>query len=1175
MKRWYFHTFLFIILISLSLAPVESSAQVINDDEAIELYPSFRHRSVINTVIVSYYKDDEFYLPMGELFRLLKIDYTPYINGQIILKGKYLEEQTPYEVNLTTFSARFGDKRFTLTQDDFLIGDLDYYFRPDVFKKLFDLDFTVDFNNLALTLESIRTLPVVSELLRQQKRTRARYNASVEKNYDVRYGRNRSTLNGGVLDYNISNAYSENTNLFTYNGNIGLEAFGGDVEGSMNGSYSQEFSSFNTNGLRWRRVIRENPWVSNIVVGQTRSDGLIGDAYTGLRITNEPVEPRRMFDEFRIQGNTLPESEVELYLNNALVDFQETNDLGNYDFLVPLTYGISRYDIRIFGPTGQIQEQSRSVQIPFTFTPPGEINYQLNAGRTDFRQIGSTERDYIANGNIDIGLTHWLSASTGAEYYQSLDNPVFKGGFSARLFSQYLVQAEAASDAFIRTSANVVYPNAASIGITYTNFTGGAGIYNLSNDQSQLLTNFFFPITLFGTPVNFRVNSFTRVRESLDNTRLKLETSIRKNRVNISFAYSDSYVGELNLLEPTNLSRFQNSYTYSISRASTLPDFLKGSFIRAQFSYLPKLNEFEGLEFLFSRNVTQKGRIQLVFARNFFSKFNSVGLNLVLDFNRTRSSTTFRSLRNNNTITQNFRGSVGFDSENSQFLLTARQQVGRSATAIRLFVDNNANSIYDDGDEIMTDNAVRIDRAGASQISVGNINYFTQLLPYFKYNMEVIKSNIRNPMLVPVFDKFAMISDPNQFKPIDIPFYISGVMEGRVERKFPGTETTSGQGGVKILINKLDGDYSQEVRSFSEGSYYAYELPPGKYEAQIEKNQLDILKVISQPAKIEFEIKPLPEGDFIEGLNFLLLPIEEQEALETESSITASPEPSPSVGSASVVRRNNAISINYNIEVDSLSIDGCKYGLQLGAYSSLSKATELAKQNQTYSPSIVFNTSRNLYALRSRASSTFSESAALARSSTNKVFPDIAVINKCYSSDTSTSDNIKSGFEHYFLQFGAFFKEYQSNQLINRLNNRFGIQANTMFDNKDTMYKVRLGPFENRTVALKKRLELITKYPSLDLYLTRQIATDIINADFEFVLQFGEFRTAEDAALYAIRIDNSFNVRSKVVIDEQDKTTLITERVFTDWNEFLALKRRIEADSTFIKPVIQLIQKKQ
>lgn len=1174
MKAWYYHTFLLIILIPLFLAPVESTAQVINDDEAIELYPSFRHRSVINTVIVSYYKNDDFYLPMGELFRLLKINYQPYINGQIILKGKYLEEQTPYEINLTTFTASFGKKEFTLTQDDFLIGDLDYYFKPEIFKTLFDLDFAIDFNNLALTLESIRTLPVVSELLREQKRTRARYNASAEKNYDIRYSRNRSLLNGGVLDYNISNAYSENTNLFTYNGNVGFEAFGGDVEGNMNGSYSQDFSSFNTNGLRWRTVFRENPWISSVMIGQTRSDGLVGDPYTGIRISNDPVEPRRMFDEFRIEGNTLPESEVELYLNNSLVDFQETNELGNYDFLVPLTYGISRYDVRIFGPTGQVQELSKSIQIPFTFTPPGEINYQLNAGRSDVRQIGSMENDYLANGNIAVGITDWLSTNAGIEYYESLATPTFKGGFSARLLSKYLVQAEAASDAFIRTSANVVYPNAASLGLTYTNFTGGFGIYNLSNDQSQLLANFFFPVTISGTPVNFRLNSFTRVRESLDNTRLKLETSIRKNRLNISFAYSDSYVGELKILEPTNLSRIQNSYTYSVSRASTLPQFLRGSFIRAQFSYLPKLNQFEGVEFLFSRNINQNGRIQFVYARNFFSNFNSIGLNLVLDFNKTRSSTTFRSLRNTNTVTQNFRGSIGFDSQNSQFLLTNRQQVGRSASAIRLFVDNNANSVYDEGDEIMPDNAVRIDRAGASFYTAGDITYFTQLQPYFKYNMEIIKSNIRNPMLVPVFDKFAIISDPNQFKSIDIPFYISGVMEGRVERKFPGTEATDGLGGVKILINKLDSDYSQEVRSFSEGSYYAYELPPGKYEARIEKNQLDILKVVSDPEKIEFEIRPLPEGDFIEGLNFLLLPVEEQRSQEQEI-ITTEPEPSPSVGSASVVRRNNAISINYNIEVDSLSIDGCLYGLQLGTYSSLTKATELAKQHQNYNPSIVFNTSRDLYALRSKATSSFSESAILARSSTTNVFPDVAVINKCYSSDVPVSNTIRSGYEHHFIQFGAFFKEYQSDQLVNSLDERFSIQAMTMLDDRDNMFKVRVGPYESRADALKKRLELVGKYPSLDLYLTKQVATNIINADFEFVLQLGEFRTTEDAALYAIRIDNSFNIRSKVIIDEQEDITLITEQVFTDWNEFLGLKRRIEADSTFIRPVIQLIQKKQ
>ncbi len=871
MKICLYHILLISIII-FCLSPTNSNAQV-NDDEAIELYPSFRHRSVINTVVISYYKNDEFYLPIGELFNALQIDYSfDASNGSIVVKGRYLKEETPYELNLTNLTAKFGRNSFQLTQDDFLIGELDYYFTPEVFQKMFDLSFEVDLNNLSITLESIKTLPIIAKYLRLQKRQRIRDNTYAEKNYPVRFNRETDLFNGGFLDYNLTNAYVRGTNLFTYSATSGFELAGGDLQGSMIGSISENFNSFETNNLRWRYAIRENPLITSLTVGQTRSDGLLGDAYTGIRITNDPIEPRRLFDEFRIDGNTIPESEVELYLNNVLVDFETANGVGDYNFLVPLTYGNSKYDVRIFGPTGQVQEISKNIQIPFTFTPPGEINYQLNAGQLDFRQIGSLEKDYIFNGDVSAGLTNWLSAKVGTEYYKSFDGkPTYKASLSSRLLSKYLLLMEYASDAYIRSSANVVYANSASLGITYTSFLEDFNIYNLSQDKRQIIINGFMPYKFFGLPANFRVSTFARIRENLNNTRFKVETAVRKNRLSFRLSYSDNYIGSFTPFEPTQLARIQNSITFSIPRSSNLPKFLKGAFLRTQLTYLPSLDQFEEAEFFISRNIFKRGRIQLVGGRNFLTGFNNFGFNLVFDFNKVRSNTSIRTIRSNSTYSQNLRGSVGFDSNYGNLMFTGRQQVGRAGTAIRLFVDNNSNGVFDEGDDQIEDNAVRIDRAGANSYTRDGVSYFTLLQPYFKYNMEVIKSNIKNPMLVPQIDKFALITDPNQFKSIEIPFYLSGVIEGKVERWLTGNRSI-GIAGLKLLLINEGGETFQELRTFSDGSFYSYEVPPGSYELKVDPGQLNLLNVKTSPGSLNFDVKALPEGDFVEGLNIVLYP---------------------------------------------------------------------------------------------------------------------------------------------------------------------------------------------------------------------------------------------------------------------------------------------------------------
>jgi hypothetical protein len=871
-KQWVYHTSLIFIL-SLCFQPNQTLAQEL-DDEAIELYPSFRHRSVINTVVISYYKNETFYLPIGELFNLLQIDFNTEVNeNNIILNGKYLKEETPYSIDLTDFKASIGNKEIQFTKDDLIIGDLDYYLTPRIFEELFQLNFEMDLNNLALTLESVLTLPVVEALLRKQKRSRIQNNLPVDKNYEIASNRNRQILNGGFLDYNFSQAYNKDFSVFTYNSAIGVEFLGGDVQGSLLGSVSGEYNSFETDNLRWRYTIRNNDYISKITVGQTRSDGILTSSYKGIRITNEPIEPQRIFDEYRITGNTFPESEVELYLNNSLVNFQQTDGIGDYNFLVPLTYGSSNYKLRIYGPTGQIREIGKNIQIPFSFTAPGRVDYHFNVGQQDFAQIGTTDRKYLVNGDVSAGINSWLSTKVGVEYFEELtDSPTYKASISSRLFTNYLLTSEYASNAFFRTTAGVVYANSASWNFTYTDFYDETSVYNLSGDDKQLNGGVFLPFNLFSIPTSLRFSAFSRLRKSVNNTRIRIDASFRKKGFGTRFSYSDNYLGNVNVLEPTLLSEIQNSYTYTISKTSSFPPFMRGMFLRTQFTFLPKMNEFDSAEFLVSRNIFDAGRIQFLVAQNFMNNFTSIGLNLVIDFDKIRTNTSARTVRNSTNIIQNVRGSVGFDNNNNNFVLTSRQQVGKAATAFRLFVDNNANDIFDEGDNIIPENAIRIDRSGSKPYSKNGISYYTQLQPYFKYNLEVNEAAIKNPMLVPKIDKFAIVTDPNQFKPIDIPFYMSGVIDGKVERTIILGEPKRGVSGLKLIMQGVNSDFVKEIRTFSDGSYYAFEVPPGKYTISVDNNQLDILDAKPSPSKLEFEVKALPEGDFVEGLNILLVP---------------------------------------------------------------------------------------------------------------------------------------------------------------------------------------------------------------------------------------------------------------------------------------------------------------
>ncbi|MEX2478649.1 MAG: hypothetical protein WD357_09450 [Gracilimonas sp.] len=869
-KRWQqLITTIFIFVLCFGSFQPTLLAQNDSGDE-FEVYLDFRHRGVVNAVIISYYKNDEFFLPASELFSLFNIDHS--VRG-LIIDGRFGIEQIPYRINFESNQIRFDNETYQIGTDDYLLKELDSYIRAEVFYETFGLDFTIDFNNLTLNLETDRELPAIEQAIRRQRRQVADRNRFQQEKYEVRYDRERPFFDGGFVDYNLSSSFSPGQSVYNANTNLGIQLYGGDLQGTVFGSYSNNFSNFATNNLRWRYMYRDQPWLSKITIGQTTTDGFARNAYTGIRLTNEPIEPRRLFDEFEVQGSTIPQSEVELYMNNALIDFQQADELGDYRFLTPVTYGTSQLDLKIYGPTGQIIERSERIQVPFTFQPQGVFNYTVNAGRLDNPVFGETSQDLTAQGNGAYGITEWLTAKAGVEYYQGYHEslPTFTSSLSSRIASNYILTLEAATDAYYRGLLNVIYPNSASINFDYTDYTGGFGIYNPSNDDKRLVASVFYPFNFWGFPFNLRASTFSRIRSTANSTTFRLDANSRIGRMNLRVGYSDRYTGDIHLFNPSTTAFVESSATYNISRNRNLPSYLRGVFLRAQMRYSPVLSEFESANFLISQNVFQQGRFQLSYGRNFARNFNSLRFSLVVDLNKIRTSSTFTNIRGGNNFTQNLRGSMGYDSNYNNFLFTSRDQVGRSGAAIQLFVDNNADGVYNEGDDPITENAIRVQRSGAQSIQKNGVLYFTQMQPYFHYNIEMNKSAIRNPMLVPEFGNFGLITDPNRFKKVEIPFYMSGVIEGVAEREFTNGNR-SGIGGLKIMLEQADGEFNKELRTFSDGSFYDYEVPPGNYTLTVDEGNMRQLGVRSVPEKIEFEVETLPDGDFVEGLTFSLVP---------------------------------------------------------------------------------------------------------------------------------------------------------------------------------------------------------------------------------------------------------------------------------------------------------------
>jgi hypothetical protein len=82
--------------------------------------------------------------------------------------------------------------------------------------------------------------------------------------------------------------------------------------------------------------------------------------------------------------------------------------------------------------------------------------------------------------------------------------------------------------------------------------------------------------------------------------------------------------------------------------------------------------------------------------------------------------------------------------------------------------------------------------------------------------------------------------------------------------------------GISIILSvkKENGDRTTVLRkviTFSTGEFEFDLLPPGNYIIQIDPSQLQLYNFTSQPTRRDVVVRSVPDGDIVEGINFILI----------------------------------------------------------------------------------------------------------------------------------------------------------------------------------------------------------------------------------------------------------------------------------------------------------------
>lgn len=825
-------------------------------DEYEEAYLNFSYQGIIKQTIVARY-DGNFFLPFREIFDLLLINYKIDRTSNKIT-GFFISSDDEYTIDLTQMNFKRSDNILSFKESDLIETELDYYFSTDFYYRAFNLTFTVDIRNLSLNLVTEDILPVYAKYLRDKKHNYLSDYSSFEE-LPRMYPRTRSIFNGGILDYILSATCTEvNQPLYNYNFGAGAEVLGGDLRTITRGSYSTGGNNNTDFEFRWRYALERNKILTQALLGRLPGSGLISYSFDGVQLNNQPLEPRASFARLLISDRTTPGSTVELYINDQLLDFTETDLSGNFNFWIPLRYGSSFVTLKIYGPNGETYTIKRYYETPYSLNPPGEFNYTINAGKTS-----NLNNNYFQASGI-YGITDRLSFLVGIEYLKDIqfDEPIFYNSFTARVSSGYLFNILTAPKAFYQVSASAVYPSLTSVNLSYKFFEKNP-IYNPSNLVGEAAARVSLPMYISDSPLLFQLIGGYRDFNSSNVYEVNFGLSRNFRGFAPSLAYSlRRFEDERSIFRQSYLSA---GLINTIGFLSAPLNFLRGLLINTSLKYNLVSDKLESLSLSAAANLTGTLRMQFDYSRNFNFNIINYRFNLFWDLPFTRSY----SSAGKDYLTTNFQGSLIYNSAYNELNFFNRSQIDRAVSSFRMFIDENNNGAYDEGDRLIKNARVNVESFNSKMRISGNETLAGDLNPFTVYNVRIDDSKVNEPLYTARDKAFSFVAGANYVKNIDIPFYAISEVIGSVVRALDVTK--SAVPGIKVQIEGIDTEQNITVNTFNDGSFYYFGLGPGKYRIYVNKEQLEYLNYTSKPSEYEIKIGYGDSERPFEDLNFELI----------------------------------------------------------------------------------------------------------------------------------------------------------------------------------------------------------------------------------------------------------------------------------------------------------------
>ena len=795
---------------------------------------------------------DSILLPVIELFEFIRIknETTP---GFDTISGFFISEDAKYLFDNARATIYYAGKTYALTPKQLVKTETGVYINIRYLGEIFGLDARFNFRALLVNIVPKMELPVV----REARLATMRNNISRLKGElvaDTTLPRNRQFFKFGMVDWSVitSQQFIKNGNFQKENRlsmGIGGMLAGGELNGNLNYSPEQPFDNKRQYYI-WRRVNNDNKIVRQVSLGKiaTPTTASIFSPIIGAQVTNKPTTYRQSFGYYTLNDITEPGWTVELYVNNALVDYTVADAGGYFTFQVPLVYGSSSVRLRFYGPFGEVRSKEENITVPYTFLPPGELEYNISGGIVE--DDSATQFSKVA---FNYGVGKKLTIGAGTEYLTSVrpSNTMPYVNATTRIGTSLLLNGEYTHTVRSRAGLSYRFPSNLVFDALFTQYADSQKAVNTGATQERKLSvsspikglRFTAFTMLTVNQIILPVTKYTNAEWLISGVVMGIGTNISTYGV---------FVDKTDPFIYTNYS-----FAFRLPRAYSLT---------TQFQYEYTHGQFISSRLLLEKRLFGRAYFNLSYEKNFRSNLNNFGVQLRYDLSFAQLGTTAFYSNQNISLLQSVRGSVMIDGENNYVKPRNNINVGRGSIVLVPFLDINCNGRKDPGEPKVQGLKFRINTGRVQPEGKDTTIRVFDMEPYTKCYIELNRFSFDNIAWQIRKRTISLMVEPNVFKTIQVPVAVVAEASGMVYLKRGNTQR--GQGQIYVCFYKND---SLVARTLTEpDGYFSYVgLGPGTYVATMDTAQMQ--KVNMKPsAPRTFNVTANTEGDIIEGIDFTL-----------------------------------------------------------------------------------------------------------------------------------------------------------------------------------------------------------------------------------------------------------------------------------------------------------------